>query len=232
MDDKGLPVLNSKTYVKETAIALWETLPRQLLADILLIVVSLPALALFFLFNQPGLALLFAIISIGPGWVAFCALIARALLREPASPGEFFRAFARFFWRGTVLGLLFALPLVSAAWLLPALASPPVPMPVWLGLGGDIAGLFFFTVLSIYIYPQIVLYDAGVGVAFRNSLVLSARYLANTLGLAAMALLLVLLAVRVSFWLLAILPGLWMVFVINNSRMLLGIELGEPAGDE
>lgn len=231
MDDKDLPILNQKSYVKLTAIDWWEVLPTVVLAGLLLALISLPAgltLALYY----SGPAILVGVLTTAPGWVAACALIARAVLREPHSVLEFVKDFGHFYGRGVRMGLLFALPLVSAAWLIPSLQTVPVSTGVWIGLGADVAGLFFLTALSIYVYPQIVLYDVGVRVALKNSLLLTARYLSNTLGLLAMALLLILLAIKVSYFLLLIFPASWLVFVINNCRMVLRIELGESDPSE
>jgi uncharacterized membrane protein YesL len=232
VDDKNLPVLNSRNYVKETAIAAWEILPTLLIASFLFLLVCLPALLAFTL-GYLGAAILVGVVTVGPGWVALTRLIARALLRESASAGEFFKAFAHFFLRGSLLGAIWALPLLSASLLLPELATPPVPTSIWISLGTDVAGIFLLSMLSIYTYPQIVMYDVGIGIALKNSLVLAVRNLGNTIGLLAMAFLLVLLSLKVSYLLLAILPACWLVFVINNCRMVLRVELGgsDPQDD-
>jgi uncharacterized membrane protein YesL len=226
VDDKNLPVLNSKTYVKETALALWDILPRLLLASFLFFLVCLPSL-LPFLFENLELAIMVGIVTVAPGWTAITAVLVRALLRETASIADFFKAFGHFYLRGSLLGLIWALPLLSASLLLPALATSPVPTPVWVGLGTDAAGIFLLGALSIYTYPQLAIYDVGVGLALKNSMVLVMHYLSNTIGLLAMAFLLALLATQVSYFLLLILPACWMVFVINNCRMVLRIELGD-----
>jgi uncharacterized membrane protein YesL len=81
----------------------------------------------------------------------------------------------------------------------------------------------------MYMVPQIAIYDLSIRTAFKNSLLLSARYLSHTIGLLAMAFLLVLIASRVSYWLLIIFPGCWLVFVINNCRMVIQLELDRNA---
>lgn len=227
MQDRDLPVLEEKTYVKETAIGLWESLPWVILAGVLLSLVSLPAaLLVVFGFLVPGIGL--GALTTGPGWAAMTALLARVLLREPgASPLDFFRAFGRFYTRGAVLGAFMAIPLAAAAITLPLLQETPVPTVVWIGLGADLAGLVFLSALYLYAYPQMVLYNSGLKLVLRNSFVLAARYLVNTLGLIGLAVLLVLLAARVNWLLLVILPAAWSVFAINNCRMVLRRELGE-----
>lgn len=223
LDDSNLPVLDEHTYVKETALALWEGLPRVILAGVLFSLVALPAVVLFWLgFTIPALVL--GALTVGPGWAAATAMVARAVLREETcSVGDFFRAFGHFFGRGALLGGLLA----AAAGSLPLLARPPVPGVVWVGLAADGAGLLFLSILYVYAYPLLILYDAGLRVAMRNSFVLAARYFSNTLGLLGMALLLGLLAYKVSLMLLVILPAAWNVFVINNCRMVLRREFGE-----
>jgi uncharacterized membrane protein YesL len=70
------------------------------------------------------------------------------------------------------------------------------------------------------------MYDVGARLAIRNSLVLEVRHLRNTLGLLALAVLLVFLASKVTLLLLVIIPAFWLVFVINNCRLVLRLESG------
>jgi uncharacterized membrane protein YesL len=228
LDDKDLPILDQNTYVKETALALWFGLPRVLLAGFLFTLVSLPALLLGLAagFVIPGVLL--GAVTLGPGWLAMGAVIARTILREPdPSLLDFFRDFGHFFLRGILLGGLVALPLVAAAGSAPLLGLNPVPTVAWVGLCADLAGLFFLAALYLYACPQIVLYDVGIRLAMRNGLLLATRHLSNTLGLIALAILLGFLASRVSLLLLVVFPAFWMVFVINNCRLVLRLESGQ-----
>lgn len=227
MDDKDLPILDPNTYVKETALALWFGLPRVLLAGVLFSLVSLPALTLGLSagFVIPGILL--AAVTLGPAWLAMCAVIARTILRErDLSVLDFFRAFGHFFLRGALLGGLVAIPLVAAAGTTPMLGQNPIPTVALVGLCADLAGLFFLASLYLYVCPQIVMYDVGARLAIRNSLVLEVRHLRNTLGLLALAVLLVFLASKVTLLLLVIIPAFWLVFVINNCRLVLRLESG------
>ena len=226
LDDEDLPVLDANTYVKETALALWDGLPRELLASFFFAMVSLPAIILGLVMGYLILAILLGVFSMGPGWLAMCAVIKRTILRElNSSILDFFKDFIHFYKRGAILGAFIAIPLVSAAWCLPLLQLNPVPNIIWVSLGADVAGLFFLTALYMYVCPQIVLYDAAIRPAMTNSLILAIRYLTNTLGLIALAGLLAFLAFKVSFFLLLVLPAFWLVFVINNCRMVLRLEL-------
>lgn len=227
MIDKDLPELDQNTYVKETALALWEGLPKIILCGFLFSLISLPAVLLGLLgFVFP--AILLSIFTTGPAWTAMCATITRVVLRDPFSIIDFFRAFGHFYLRSLVLASMMALPFFSAAWCLPYLASPPVPSTIWVILGAGVTSVFFLAALYLYAYPLLALYDITVRTALRNSFLLAIRYLGNTLGLLALAGLLVWLAVRVHLLLLVILPAGWLVFAINNCRMVIRLELGNP----
>jgi uncharacterized membrane protein YesL len=225
-DDKDLPVLDSNTYVKETVLALWDGLPRELLACFYFTLTCLPAIFIIVVLGLviPGIFL--GIFTAGPGWLAMCGVISRTILRE-LNPSllDFFKDFGHFYKRGAILGAFVALPLASAAWSLPLLTLNPIPTVITIGLGADITGLFFLTALYIYACPQIVIYDTGIRLSLSNSLILAMRYLANTLGLIALAFLFGLLVFKVTVLLWVILPAFWLVFVINNCRMVLRLEM-------
>jgi uncharacterized membrane protein YesL len=224
VDDHNLPELTQATYVKETALTLWDRLPWVLLADFLFIVLSLPAVIIYLLgFTLPGIVL--AVVLAGPGAMAMTALITRAILREPLEFLDFFRALLKYYRRSIVLSFVAVFPFTAASLTLPLLQSSPVPVQIWIGLGADLAGLFFISAMYMYMVPQIVIYDLSIRTAFKNSLYLSARYLSHTIGLLAMAFLLILIAAQVSYWLLVVFPGCWLVFVINNCRMGIHLEL-------
>jgi uncharacterized membrane protein YesL len=224
VEDQSLPVLNERTYVKETALALWDNLPWVILAGILFSAVSLPALVIAVLgYLIP--ALLVGVLTMGPGWAAMTALIAKSILREQDRKiFTFFHAFRHFYLRGILLGAILAIPLLAASLTVPALLQPPLPSIVWMGLAADVAFLFLLSLLFQYTFPQIVIYDVGLRIALRNSLILAIRYLWNSIGLLAMAVIFALIAARVSWILLVILPAFWTVFVINNCRMVLQLE--------
>lgn len=228
MKEQDYAELNQQTYVKESALALWEGLARLILAGALFALACLPAL-LILSFGLLLPAILVGILTVSPAWAALNAQVARIIYREPGNVGSFLRAFGKFYLRSLLPGALMAVPLTAAGLTLPLLAVEPVPTQVWMGLAADIAGLFLLCNLYLYAYPILVIYDVSVRNALRNSLVLAARYLGNTLGLLAMAVLLVFIAVKVSTMLLIIFPACWLVFVINNCRMALRNELGDQA---
>lgn len=225
MKEQDYAELNQHTYVKETALSLWEGLPRLILAGLLFTLTCLLSLGIFFLgFLIP--ALVVGIFTIAPGWLALHAQVARIIYREPASVGSYIGSFTKFYLRSLALGALMAVPLVAASLTLPMLAAETIPTTVWVGLAADFAGVLLLACLYLYACPMIVTYDAGVATALRNSLILAARYLWNTVGLIGMAVLLAFIAAKISYFLLTVFPACWLVFVINNSRMLLRVELG------
>ena len=225
MDDSDLPPLNRYTFFKETTLALWYGLAKVLLGGFLFTLVSLPALFLILEGGGAILGILLAAITIGPAWLALCAVVAAMILREIYySPFDFFRSFGHFYLRGVVLGGIMAFPLAAAAGTIPLLALTPVPTFAWIGIGADLAVFFFLSSLYLYVCPQIVIYDVGVRLALRNGLVLETHYLANAIGLLAAAIVLVFVAYKISLFLLIAFPACWLVFVINNFRLVLRIE--------
>jgi hypothetical protein len=61
----------------------------------------------------------------------------------------------------------------------------------------------------------------------RNSVILSARHINNTVGMVALAVLCILATVYLSSGLMFVLPALYGMFVANNCRLV--VELEEPA---
>lgn len=227
MNERDYAELDQQSYVKETALTIWEGLPRLILAGMTFTLTCLPSLLIFYLgFLIP--AILVGIFTIAPGWAAVHAQTAQMIYRETGDWIGFLRAFGKFYRRSLVLGAMTAVPLVAASLTLPFLADPPVETIVWAGLAADFAGVLLLSCMFIYTYPMLVLYDTNVRTALRNSLVLAARYLGNTIGLIAMAVLLAFLASKTSYFLLIVFITCWLVFVINNSRMVLRKELGGP----
>ncbi len=227
LDDKDLPILTRNNYVKETALALWFGLPKVMAAGVLFSLTALPALLMILAAGLVIPGVFVGIVTVGPGWLAMCAAIAKIILREiDASLWDFPRDFGHYFRRGALMGGMADLPLVAATISASLLTLNPIPTVAWIGLCADLAGLIFLVALFLYAWPLIVIYDVGFRVALRNSLVLAARHFGNTLGLISMALLLGFLAARISWILLVIFPAWWMVFVINNCRLVLRLESG------
>lgn len=162
----------------------------------------------------------------GPAWSALTDSIARILRREPHSFGLFFKAFGKYHLRSVLLAALLAVPAVSLVRDLPLLAETPVESYTWIRLGTAVAGSLFLLALMVYAVPILVLYNVSARLALKNGLVLAVKYAGNTAGLLAMAVLLAWLAFRVSAFLFIVLIPAWLVFLVNNTRMVLDIELG------
>ena len=72
--------------------------------------------------------------------------------------------------------------------------------------------------------PLMVLYEQDLGLALRNSLILSARYITNTIGMVALAVICGLLVGYLNSGLIFVLPALYGMFVVNNCRLVMGLE--------
>lgn len=227
MADDSLPPLNQNTYVKESALALWEHLPRVILYGFLFSLFCLPSLTFGLVFDLPLPATILAILIVGPAWSALNEAVSRTVLRDPYSIWRFFIAFFHYYLRSLLLAGLMAMPVISLARDLPLLGETTVAALTWVRLGTAVAGGIFLLALYVYAYPIMVLYDVGFRLALKNSFVLAVKYASNTLGLLAMAGLLGWLAFRVSPFLWIVLPAGWLVFTINNCRMVLSFELGD-----
>lgn len=213
-------VLNPHTYVRLTALALWDNLPLVLGGGLLFSVSCAPAFVLFalgFLFPT----LLVSLLTVVPGWTALLALEAAILQDKPASLATLVHAWPHYWSRSVRLGLLFSLPLYAGLLTLPLLTRPTVPWIVWLGLAADGLGILVMLTLALYAFPLFVLVELDLRAILRNSLILSSRYLANTLGLLSMGILFGLGVVYLSPALLFIGPALCGMFIVNHGRLVL-----------
>lgn len=227
MSDDSLPPLNQNTYVKESALALWEHMPKVLLYGFLFSLCCLPSLALGLAFDLVLPGILLGALTIGPAWAALNEAIARTITRDPYPVWRFFTAIGRYYLTGAALAALLAMPVISLARDLPLLAEPAVDTFTWARLGTAVAGGVFLLGLYVYAFPIVALYGVGARLAMKNGFVLAVKYASNTLGLLAMAMLLGWLAFQVSGFLFVVLPAAWLVFAVNNCRMALGFELGQ-----
>lgn len=224
LSENHAPTLSQYTYVRMTLVSLWENLPLVLLAGAVFSLLCAPASLLFLL----GLfipALIVGALTIAPACAALLAQEGDIVRDAKTNIGTMFRALPRFWARSAGLGLLICFPLLVALLTLSMLSLPQVPFVVWLGLGADALGLLVLATLYLYAFPLLVLYDMSVGMALRNALILTGRYIWNTLGLLGMGILFALTCAYVSPVLLFILPPVWGLFVVNNCRMVVEEEL-------
>jgi len=213
--------LSRETFVVYTATHVWENLPSVLLAGIVFSLFCAPTAVLCLL----GLfvpALIVGVCSIGPAWAALLAREAVLTRGTRTSIGVMFVALRHYWMRGLKLGALVAFPVLAGLLTLPSLGLPEVRPVVWVGLGADAIGfLLGIIILSMYAFPLLVLCDVSARTALRNAIVLSARHVGDTLGLAGMGALIVLATMYLSSGLTLILPAIWGVFAVNHCRVVL-----------
>jgi uncharacterized membrane protein YesL len=217
------------TYVRFTAAQMWSHLPLLLLGAAAFSLLCAPAAVLLY-WNLIAAAILAAALIVAPAWAALLALEAEIVREGQTKIGVLFRALPRYWARAALLGAGLCVPLSVGALTLPLLAGPQAPLivaPAWvalLGLAADGFVLFFLTMLSLYAFPLLVLYDADLRTVLRNAFILSARYLSNTLGLLGMGVLFYFAVVYLASGLLFFLPAVWGVFLVNNCRMVVDQE--------
>jgi hypothetical protein len=214
------------TYVRMTLRSWWDNLPLVLLAGFVFTVISAPALGLFF-FALFGPAVIVGALTIVPGWIALSAQLVDVAREVSTNIGVMFKAFIRYWARGVLLGLLAAFPVLAFTLGLPALTQEQVPTFVWLAFAAD--GLTVLVLLTLYIYavPLLVIHDMSVRIALRNALILSSRHIMNTLGLLGMIVIFVFATLRIHSALVFLWPAFWSLFVVNNCRMVVSLELEE-----
>jgi len=218
--------LDRRTYVRLTAISLWDNLPLVLLAALVLNLLCMPAFLLFWL----GLfapAILVGALTIAPAWSALLAQEAEIARGVKTNIGTMLKALPRYWLRSAAIGLLAAFPLLAALFTLPSLARPQVPVVVWLGLAGDAFGVLLLLCLFLYAFPLIVLHDVGVRTAISNAFILASRHIANTLGLLSMGVLFIFATAYISYALVLFWPAVLGMFIVNNCRMVVEEELQE-----
>ncbi len=219
--------LTRHNYVQVTALLLWDNLPRLLLASLMFSLLWAPTLSLSML----GLwapTLLIGWLLTFPGWSALLALEAALAEGRQAPISLFWRSFGRLWARSVGLGATMGFPL-AIAWLTLQLVGQTTPPPVvWAGLAADGVVLVLLACLALYAVPLFALHDQRLRQALRNSLILASRHVLNTFGLLAMGVLCVLSIFTISPGLLFVLPAVWGMFLINNCRMLIAEETGQP----
>lgn len=212
-----------ETYVRMTASSLWDHSPLLLLASFVFTLFCLPAIALFMM----GLllpALMVAVLMVPPAWAALLALEAQIARDVKTSLTVMLRALPRYWARSVGLGLLMLFPVLVGLFTISMVSQTVVPFVVQVGLAADVVGLVLLTALYLYAFPLLVLYDAPLGTALSNALVLVSRHLSNTLGLLGMGVLFGMGIVRLNAGLLLVLPAVWGMFVVSNCRMVMAEE--------
>ena len=213
------PVATPRNYLPFTARALWTNLPQVLLGGLGLSLLSAPA---YFVIMSglflPGILL--AACTTAPGWVALLAQ-ATALLREqPAGPGVLLRNLGRYYGRGTLVGLLLAVPMLLILSTLPLLGSVDQPSWVIPSLMANGTILAILLAISFYAIPLLVGYEQSLRKASRNSAILASRYAGNTVGLLSLGILFALATAYLSSGLMFFFPAVWGFFIASNALMV------------
>lgn len=219
--------LNSRTYLPLTAVQLWENLPRVLLGATFFSIASAPGFVLFVL-GLPWLALLCCVGLVTPAWVGLLAYEGWLARGYPGSTGLLLFGFRHRWLDSLRLGAIGAFPLSATLWfaLSPNDGLTPLASGAWVLL--ILLGCLILMSVTIYALPLLALFDAPVTNALQNSVILSARYVVNTLGLAALAVLLAFCVSYVSLGLLLILPACFALFVVNNCLLVAHSESMNP----
>ncbi len=222
--DNGEPALSPQSFLPQTVVATWDNLPQIIVAALWLNLCLAPAMVLAFLGLGAG-AVIAAVLLAVPGWVTLQNFELELVQGKAAPLRMLLAAFPRFWTRSVRLGVLgLFLPVVTwlaGAWLTgTGLAVPFLTL-------GLLASALVGSVLVLYAVPLLVLYDHDLATVLRNSVILSARHINNTVGMVALAVLCILATVYLSSGLMFVLPALYGMFVANNCRLV--IELEEPA---
>jgi len=194
-----------ETYVRMTASSLWDNSPLLLLGGLVFILLCLPAIVLFML----GLlvpATVVSVLTVAPTWAALSALEAQIAREVRTTILAMLRALPKFWLRSVGLGVLALFPVLVGIF---TLAMDPEPA------------------LYLYAFPLLVLYDAPLGTALSNGLILASHHLRNTLGLLGMGALFGIGIVRLNLGLILVLPAIWGMFIVNNCRMVMAEEVEE-----
>ena len=212
--ESSSPTLNSQTYVKLTAIALWDNLPTVLLAGAIFGLATVPLfLCLMLSWWLP--AFLTGVLLTAPAWTALLKFSAQILQNYHVPLTSLFY-FGRTHWsESTRLGVVAFMPFFLARWV--SFMDGPLAanllifiFVVWLWLG----------TMLLYAFPLLALHNLDAYTALYNSLILSSRHISNTLGLIGMGVLILLGIFYLNSGLLFILPVLWGLFIVNNCRLV------------
>jgi uncharacterized membrane protein YesL len=214
-----LPPPSQSSYVRDTAVCLWDNLPAVLLGSALFALACIPA-AVLFTFGAVRLALLITALLIAPAWAVLLAREADAARDIKADVGRVARAWLRLWQRSMRFGLLMVIPVLAATFTTPFLNLSGPPAVIWGLLGAEAVALLMLVVSSLYVFPLMVLHDAPLPDAMRAAIVLSSRHIGNTIGLVAMGMVFLLATVYISLGLVFMLPGIWGLFIVNNCRMV------------
>lgn len=220
-DEVDASPLNALTYFPATAVCLWENLPQVLLGAIFFSVACAPCFALFVL-GFPWVALLAGLVIAAPAWASLLHYEGYLAQGRVRSITVLLSCFRRFWLDSVRLSAIAVAILAPALWWVAIGGSAMGNAALLPGIAVVILGLLIFATVLLYAFPILVLYDVALTVALRNSVILSARHMANTLGLVALAVLMTFALYYVHTGLLFFLPAVYGLFVVNNCLVIIG----------
>ncbi len=215
------------TYVYQVVHTLWDNLPQLLRGTLLFNLACLPTLGCW-LWGRAGLALLVAVVTIGPAWTALLHYDLRLLQGMQASTRTFLQAF-RYYWRrSTLLSLLAMLPWLGlwTVWVT-LRTAPAVTALIWLGVGANLLALVLIITLLLYAFPYLAHRDLWLYACLRDALILASRYPTHSLGLLALGILLGFGVAYISLGLLLFIPAVYGLFIAANCLLVLHRETAE-----
>lgn len=221
----GAQPLSPQNYLAQTLAALWDNLPQVTVGAVWLSLWAAPA-ALLALLGLAAPAAIAGVLLTAPAWVALQHFEVQLLQGKSTPLFTLWTAFSRYWGSSVRLGALaLFLPVLTALLVrqLPP-ADGPGTLPVVVATLGALGSVFVAALLVLYAAPLLVLCDQAPAAAIRNSPLLAARHIANTLGLLALVVLGALATVYLSLGLLFVLPAFFGVFVINNCRLVVELE--------
>lgn len=221
------PALDVWSYFPATIACLWENLPQVLIGALFFSIACTPAFVLFVL-GMPWLALLAGLGMAAPAWASLLQYEGFLAQGRVRSISILVTGFRRLWMDSVRLAAIGIALLAVALWLLPADGAAVPSLPLYIGGGLIVLGAMVLVIVALYAIPLLALYEVSLHSALRNSMLLSALFIANTLGLAAMAVLMGFAAVYISFALLLILPAVLGLFVVNNCFMVVASEANRP----
>jgi len=214
------------TYVRMTALSLWDNSPLLLLGGLVFTLLCLPVIILLML-DLLVPAAMASVLTVAPAWTALLALEAQIVQDVQPNIGVMFKALPKFCLRSVGLSLLMLFPVLVGLFTLSMIPKPPTPFIVQVGLAGDLVGLVLLTALYSYAFPLLVLCDAPLGTTLSNGLILTSHHLRNTIGLLGMGVLFGIGIARLNLGLILVLPAIWGLFIVNNCRMVMAEETVE-----
>jgi|GEM_PF-2860979 len=209
---------NSTIYVKQTAIQIWEDMPRFLLVSIVLCLSAILPVLVVLTTGQLAWMLL-TVLTFVPAWSAFCYMVGKSSIQVKPCLKHFRVAFFTYFSRS----VLVALPIgVFAVVLLLEFSRDldSASLLVKVGLAVQMSAFALLCIQAMIAIPMVSLFDLSVVQTWIYSFVLVVQFPIVALGLASLLFLLGLIAVNISPAVWLVVPMIFVPFEVNATLML------------